>query len=448
LKISVHKYFQGFSSAAPLVVFRMVLGTMLFLSTVRFWANGWIADLYIAPKIFFPFYGFEFIVPLGNYTYLLFAMLAFSAVLVAIGLYYRMAMVSLFLSFTYIELIDKSTYLNHYYFISLICFLMIFLPAQVAFSVDAFRNKKIAASFIPTWTIDVIKLMVCILYFFAGLAKINPDWLLHALPLKIWLPARNDMPIIGGLFNYKATAYVFSWVGCVYDLAIPFLLWYTRTRLWAYLAVIVFHVLTAMLFPIGMFPYIMMVTALIFFSASFHEKIIALMYRVLQVKGDITISQKAYQYQPVVGKLIQAGLLAFFVWQLLMPLRYLAYPGQLFWTEQGYRFSWRVMLMEKAGYAEFTIIDNAGRKMVVNNAVFLTPLQEKMMTTQPDMILQFAHFLRDYYHKNGFTNPKVYVDSYVSLNGMMGRPLVLPTVDLAKEDESFLHKNWLLLYEK
>ena len=448
MKISVHKYFHGFSFAAPLVVFRMVLGTMLFLSTLRFWANGWIKDLYLSPQFFFPFYGFEFVVPLGEYTYLLFALLALSAVLVAIGLYYRMAIVSLFLSFTYIELIDKSTYLNHYYFISLICFLMIFLPAQVAFSVDAFRNKKIAASFIPTWTIDVLKLMVCILYFFAGLAKINPDWLLHALPLKIWLPARNDMPIIGGLFNYKTTAYVFSWVGCVYDLAIPFLLWHTRTRLWAYLAVIVFHVLTAMLFPIGMFPYIMIVTALIFFSASFHEKIIAFMYRVLQVKGDITISQKAYQYQPVVGKLIQAGLLAFFVWQLLLPLRYLAYPGQLFWTEQGYRFSWRVMLMEKAGYAEFTIIDNAGKKMVVNNAAFLTPLQEKMMTTQPDMLLQFAHLLRDYYHKNGFKNPKVYVDSYVSLNGRMGRPLVLPTVDLAKEDESFLHKNWLLLYEK
>lgn len=448
MKISVHKYFHGFSAAAPLVVFRMVLGTMLFLSTLRFWANGWIKDLYLSPQFFFPFYGFEFVVPLGEYTYLLFALLALSAVLVAIGLYYRMAIVSLFLSFTYIELIDKSTYLNHYYFISLICFLMIFLPAQVAFSVDAFRNKKIAASFIPTWTIDVLKLMVCILYFFAGLAKINPDWLLHALPLKIWLPARNDMPIIGGLFNYKATAYVFSWVGCVYDLAIPFLLWHTRTRLWAYLAVIVFHVLTAMLFPIGMFPYIMIVTALIFFSASFHEKIIALMYRILQVKGDIANPPKTYQYRPVVGKLIQAGLLVFFVWQLLLPLRYLAYPGQLFWTEQGYRFSWRVMLMEKAGYAEFTIIDNAGKKMVVNNAAFLTPLQEKMMTTQPDMLLQFAHLLRDYYHKNGFKNPKVYVDSYVSLNGRMGRPLVLPTVDLAKEDESFLHKNWLLLYEK
>ncbi len=448
MKISVHKYFQKFTSSAPLVVFRMVLGTMLFLSTVRFWANGWIETLYIAPKYFFPFYGFEFVVPLGNYTYLLFAICALSAVLVALGWYYRMAIVSLFLSFTYIELIDKSTYLNHYYFISLICFLMIFLPAHVSFSVDSWRNKKNAAALIPAWTIDVIKIMVCVLYFFAGVAKINSDWLLQALPLKIWLPARNDMPIIGWLFNYKETAFVFSWIGCCYDLSIPFLLWHQRTRLMAYFAVILFHVLTAMLFPIGMFPYIMMVTALIFFSASFHENIINFVYRVFKINVSNENQQKKYNYQPLTGKILQLVLLLFFVLQLILPLRYLAYPGQLFWTEQGYRFSWRVMLMEKAGFAEFTIRDMTGKKVVVNNADFLSVLQEKMMSTQPDMILQFAHFLRDHYRQKGFIKPKVYVDSYVSLNGVMGRPLVAPDIDLATQEESLTHKTWILLYQE
>ena len=33
--------------------------------------------------------------------------------------------------------------------------------------------------------------------------------------------------------------------------------------------------------------------------------------------------------------------------QVIFPLRYIFYPGELFWHEQGYRFSWRVMLMEK-----------------------------------------------------------------------------------------------------
>src|SRR5688500_13067136 len=127
------RYLQQSTSAAPLAVFRIALGLLLFAGIVRFWAKGWIQSLYITPKYFFTFYGLEFIVPLGEYTYVLFAICGLSALLVAIGLFYRVASITLFLSFTYIELIDKSTYLNHYYFISMVCLLMVFLPAHVYF---------------------------------------------------------------------------------------------------------------------------------------------------------------------------------------------------------------------------------------------------------------------------------------------------------------------------
>src|SRR5687767_4134688 len=119
-------YFQRTTSAAPLAIFRIAFGFLLFGSIIRFWVKGWIYELYIAPKYFFPFYGFEFIKPVGEYTYALFAVCALAALMVALGLYYRLAAPALFLSFTYIELIDKSTYLNHYYFVSMICLMMIF----------------------------------------------------------------------------------------------------------------------------------------------------------------------------------------------------------------------------------------------------------------------------------------------------------------------------------
>ena len=236
-------YFNQYTSALPLVVLRIVLGAMMFISIVRFWLKGWIETLYIEPKYFFHFYGFGFVRPLGNYTYILFAICALSAALVAVGLYYRASMITLFLSFTYIELIDKSTYLNHYYFISMICFLMIFMPANTCYSLDAFRNEKLRADKIPRWCIDSIKFFVCIVYFLAGLAKVNSDWLLEAQPLRIWLPGKNDLPLIGFLFNKVWVAYVFSWTGCLYDLCIPFLLLDKRTRPFAFLAVVIFHVL-------------------------------------------------------------------------------------------------------------------------------------------------------------------------------------------------------------
>lgn len=437
-------YFQRQTGVAPLVLFRIVFGFMLFLSMARFWLKGWIYDLYIAPKYFFPFYGFEWVTPLGNYTYGLFAIAMVSSILVMIGYQYRVASVLLFLSFTYIELMDKSTYLNHYYFVSLVCLIMMFLPAEVSFSVDAYRNKKIRAGTIPVWCIDSLKLLVFILYFYAGLAKLNSDWLLNALPLRIWLPARNDMPILGGLFNKEWIAYLFSWFGCFYDLTVVFWLLIPKTRFVAYLTVVVFHLLTAVLFPIGMFPYIMIVTALIFFSNDFHQRIINGLGKLLNLNPSVWLSNHSFQYKPF----IQNGLIGlfsvFFLFQILFPFRYFLYSGELFWTEEGYRFSWRVMLMEKAGQAQFTVKDKNGKVEFVNNNVFLTVLQEKMMATQPDMILQYAHILKKYYSKHGFESPEVYVDSYVAMNGRLGKPLVDPSVNLAEEKESFAHKSWLL----
>jgi hypothetical protein len=436
-------YLQKKTSSAPLAVFRIALGLMLFASLFRFWLKGWIYDLYIKPSFFFTFYGFGFVRPLGGYTYLLFGICAISALLVAIGFFYRTAIITLFLTFTYIELIDKSTYLNHYYFISLLCLMLIFLPANVCFSVDAYRNRNLLADEIPAWCTDAIKLLVFILYFYAGLAKLNSDWLLHALPLKIWLPARNDMPIIGSLFNDPRTAFVFSWFGCAYDLTIVFFLLAQRTRLVAYLTVVVFHVMTAILFPIGMFPYIMIVTALIFFSAQFHKAILQKLGNLLRLPDQFIRPKKRFCFSPVSNLLLVSGFSLFFFFQLLFPFRYLMYPGELFWTEEGYRFSWRVMLMEKAGYAQFTVKDTSGKIRIVNNNDFLTNLQEKMMSAQPDMILQYAHHLRDYYSEHGFTSPQVYADVYVALNGRLGKIFVNPATDLAKESESFQHKSWI-----
>lgn len=437
-------YFNKTTHAAPLAIFRIVTGCMLFFGILRFWLNGWIDELYIKPKFFFSFYGLEFIKPLDNFTYLIFLVCAISAILFAIGLYYRQASILLFTSFTYIELMDKSTYLNHYYFTSLVLFIMMFIPAEKYFSIDAHRKQQIQATYIPKWTLDILKLMVFILYFFAGLAKLNSDWLLHALPLKIWLPARNQTPIIGNLFNYTATAYIFSWLGCIYDLSIGFLLWNKKTRWFAYVSVVIFHCLTAVLFPIGMFPYIMITTALLFFSSSFHLKIIAFIARFLKLNIHTINKDNLFNYGLNQRKLMLYLFTLFLFIQITLPFRYLCYKNELFWTEEGYRFSWRVMLMEKSGYAQFTVKDDAGKTIVVNNQEFLTVLQEKMMSTQPDFILQYAHLLRDEYQKRGFKNPQVYADVYVSLNGRLGQIFINPEIDLAKEKDNFAPKSWIL----
>ena len=93
----------------------------------------------------------------------------------------------------------------------------------------------------------------------------------------------------------------------------------------------------------------------------------------------------------------------------------------------------------------FYVVDSISDKRIeVNNREFLTPLQEKMMSTQSDMILQYAHFLKANYIKQGFMDPKVYADVYITLNGRENAPFINSKVDLAKEKDSFKHKPWIL----
>lgn len=466
------------TSIAPLAVFRALFGLMMLVSIIRFAYNGWIYDLYIAPKFFFTYYGFEWVKPLGEIgMYAIFLVMGVAALFVALGLFYRIAIVLFFLTFTYVELIDVTNYLNHYYFVSIVSFLLIFVPANRAFSLDVWRNSSSKLTEVPVWTINIFKFQLGIIYVYAGISKLNPDWLFLAMPLKIWLPSQSHIPVIGYLLNFQWVAYAFSWGGAFYDLFIVFFLIYKPTRIFAYATVIFFHGMTALLFQIGMFPYIMMVLTLLYFPASFHEKLIKHTLRLcdftrtfifahkiaklqrkkeetqtgLQTLSTLQFTQNEKQtsltqrFQKPILLLLSIHLFI----QIILPFRFVLYPDHLFWTEEGYRFSWRVMLMEKAGYTVFNVSDpSTGKKEQVNNMDYLTLNQEKMMGTQPDMILQFAHFLEREYRKKGFENPEIRAESYVTLNGRRSRPFINPEVDLTKEKEGFHHKKWVLPFEE
>lgn len=418
-------------SITPLVRFRIVFGLLMFASLVRFWIRGWIDSVYIKPTFHFSYSGFEWIKSIGAPgMYVLFLIVIIAALFVALGFFYRIAAVIFFLGFTYIEVIDVTTYLNHYYFISLVAFLMIWLPADKKFSLDVYFGRTTRLDIVPAWTVGIIRFQLAIVYIFAGLAKLNYDWLVEAQPMKTWLPAKSHLPVVGSLMYQAWVAYLFSWFGAVYDLFIIFFLLNKRTRPVAYFFVVVFHLATALFFPgIGMFPYVMIASTLIFFPGR---------------KTGQTVAISGVKYP----RFIPYALLIYAVIQMLVPLRFLLYPGHLFWHEEGYRFSWRVMLMEKAGAAYFKVKEkDSGRTFEVSNSEFLTPLQEKMMSTQPDMIVKYAKYLAGVYKQRGIKVPKVTAEIYVTLNGERSRLFVDSTVNLAAQHTGWQHYNWVLPYK-
>ena len=448
MQTHISSYLTQKVSSSPLSVFRFFFGLLMCISILRFWSKGWIEELYLEPIFHFSYFGFQWITPIGDYTYLIFLICFISSLFVCVGFKYRLSIIMFFLSFFYIEMMDKTTYLNHYYFISSLSFLMIFLPANSTFSIDNIIHQK-QYKLAPKWTIDSIKFFIALVYIYAAIAKMNSDWLFDAMPLKIWMSSKYHFPLFGEtVFQQDWFHYFMSWSGMIYDLSIPFLLLYHRTRLVGFLLVVVFHVLTKILFPIGMFPYIMIFSALIFFSHKTHDLIIKkISFLINKISSffyefKFRISICDYRFHK---KRVLYIIVFFFLFQLLFPFRYMMYPGELFWTEQGYRFSWRVMLTEKTALTNFKIVDpNDQSFFYVNNSDFLTPFQEKQMSFQPDFILEFAHFLGDYFSINTKDSVQVFVDSFVSLNGRKSQKFIDGNVNLYLEKRSFKNKKWII----
>tara|TARA_B110000003_G_C16631592_1_gene526869 strand:+ start:733 stop:2082 length:1350 start_codon:yes stop_codon:yes gene_type:complete len=439
MKYKIKKYLNTHVESSSLVLFRVLFGLQMMYSIFRFWSKGWIETIYNQPIFHFKYYGFSWVQSLGEYNYILFAVCFLTALFITIGYKYKLSIILFFLSFTYIELIDKTTYLNHYYFISILSFILIFLPANCRFSIDSI-HKKISYAKIPKWNIDIIKIMLVLVYFFSGIAKINFDWLINSMPLSLWLPQKYDIPLIGSLLSEKWVAYSMSWCGMLFDVFIGFFLFSKSFRNYAYILVFIFHSLTAILFPsIGMFPYIMITLTVIFLDSKIHNSIIEKINSLFLFNQN-TLKKRLTNN----NKYVIAFLTLIMIIQLLFPLRHFLYDSKIFWSEEGYRFSWRVMLIEKTGQSSFIINDmKSEKRIVVDNTLFLTSFQESKMSFQPDMILEYAHFLGDHYKELGFINPKVTANIFVTLNGRLSSRFVKKDVNLLLFKDSFKKYNWI-----
>ncbi len=438
-------------SIAPLVTFRILFGAATFISTLRFLLLGWVDLHFVNTQVQFKYFGFYWVDVLpANAMYFIHGLMLLASLGIMLGAYYRLAAAVFFLCFTYCELIDITYYLNHYYFVSVVSFLMIWVPANSWFSVDANRNSSIKNNLVPAWCVYVFKVQLLLVYFFAGIAKINYDWLVDAMPLRLWLPANNNLPLFGWLFNYPVTAYIFSWAGMLFDVFVGVFLLMPKTRIWAWLVVVFFHAITGAMFQIGVFPLVMILSTLIFFGEPFHIKVQQVLGKLFASNKRLNVIEKTVLKTPTVlkQKVVTALLVIWFSFHVLFPLRFVFYPGKLFWTEEGYRFGWRVMLMEKAGTAIFYLTDaDNGKEGVVDNTQFLNPHQEKQMAMQPDLILQYAQFLKNHYETRGVKINKVRAEVYVTLNAKPSKLLFSDTLNLLQLSDSWAPKTWILPYE-
>lgn len=422
---------------SPLVLFRAIFGLLITLEAWGAIATGWVYSAFIEPRMTFPFIDFSWLQPLPGYgMYFYFLLMGSFGIMVMLGYRYRVAMAGYAVMWSMVYLMQKTNYNNHYYLLMLLCFLMCFLPAHRYFSLDARRNPSIKSLTCPNWCVFIFIAQIGIVYTYAGIAKINEDWLQTA-SIKMLLAGKQNYWLVGKMLQERWVHWFIAVGGMLFDLLItPLLLW-KKTRRYAFGASVFFHLFNSAIFQVGIFPYLGIAFCIFFFPPETIRRIF--------FKNRMPASLSA-SYVP--HKPLMAGIALWLLVQVTLPSRHWLFDSNVHWTEEGHRLSWRMMLRSKGGYVDFKVVyPHTQDTVLVDKSNYLTPKQQRTIATRPDMCWQFVQHLKK--ELGGDAPVEIYAIGKVSLNGRTPAPLYNPERNLAEVKwYRFKKSDWLLPLEQ
>lgn len=423
--------------AASVGLFRILAGGAVLVQILFAWKEH--AADFVTPGVAFPYLPFP--VPVtGAWVHVLFGLMAASAAGMTLGFFYRVSTALFLASFSYFFFMDKQAYSNYSYLILLVSFLFLFTGADRWASVDRLRGRASGSS-IPLWNLLLLRFQVAAVYFFSGLSKLNEDWL-GGEPLRHTLPHRA-IPLFGPLPREEWVVYFFSYTGLLFDLAIGFLLFFRRTRLIGIIGVLLFNVINLGLFRLGTLPYFLMAACVLFAEPDGPRRLWG------RLTGSPSAEDLAPAPTPRRRATVAAFVVAYSLLQILIPLRHWFYPGNVDWTEEGHRFSWRMMVRNKLSKMRIMVTDpRTSETRTVDPLEDLTRSQRGKVAQHPDMLIQYVHHLRRRLEASGMRDPIIRAEVSVSLNFRPPQNLIDPDVNLAEvRYPVFSHAPWILPLE-
>jgi len=431
---------------SPLIIFRLFFGLLLALEAGGAIATGWVKRNLIDPTVHLPFIGFEWLQPLpGNGMYYYYGLMSVLGLLIMFGAYYRVSLAAYTILWWATYLMQKASYNNHYYLIILLGFLMLLVPANAYAAWDTRRKPKIKSLTCPRWCLVIFAAQIGLVYTFAAIAKMYPDWL-QAMPIKLWFSVKANYPVIGSWLQNHVLQVFIAYGGILFDLLItPLLLW-RQTRKWAFIASLFFHLFNSAVFQVGVFPYIAIALSVFFFNPETIRRLFFRRKPVVPVTESLSLSTPEISR----AKPVLYLLAVYFLIQLILPIRHWFIPGDVHWTEEGHRMAWQMMLRAKTGTIYFEVRDPVtNQSQTVYPNQFLTEKQASVVPVRPDLIWQFAQFLKKHYQQQGYKQVQVFAHAQASLNGRPYQPFIDPKTNLATVPwEPFQRASWILPYQK
>lgn len=422
---------------SPLIVFRILFGFLIACESFGAILTGWVKRVLTDPQFTFSFIGFEWLQPLPGFgMYFYFVLMGFFGLAIMLGYRYRIAIITYTLLWAGAYFMQKSSYNNHYYLLLLISFLLIFLPANKYASLDVKQNRISEENTMPYWINLLFIIQIAIVYVFASLAKFYPDWL-DGTFTKNLLSGTTSRPFFLELFSQKWFYLFIAYAGILFDLLIvPFLL-FKKTRTLALIASIIFHIFNSITLQIGIFPFFALTFALFFYEP---ETIRRIFLRKKSRLENENVDQNFYG-----KKIVYYLMIPYLIIQIALPLRHHFIEGDVLWTEEGHRLSWRMMLRERNGYITIQIKDlKTGNVSIYNYRKNLTNKQAQNLATKPDFIWQYCQRIKEEYKGKPIA---IYIDCKNSINRKEYKSLIDPNYDMAKAEWNyFAHNEWILLY--
>ncbi|MBK9273629.1 MAG: HTTM domain-containing protein [Flavobacteriales bacterium] len=416
------------TDARALALLRILMGGLLFYEMSYYHSIRLVDMGLVGPKVLFPYEGFTWVRPFGKAAMdAILATMAFSRLAIAAGLLYRVATVLFFAGFTYVLLLDRCIYNNHFYLFALLAFLFTLIPAHRAWSLDRLLFKaRMTSTTVPRWCWWALRLQVVIVYFYGGIAKMNPDWLVHMQPMRSALEAAARGGALEGLLTSMPVVAFFTYGGLLFDLAVGPLLWWKRSRRYILPFVLLFNLTNHLLFDdIGVFPFFMIAATILFFDP---EEVAAFLDR----RGVRSGGAPSAPASPAVRGTVLALLAGYFTFQLLFPLRWLLLPGDVDWTSIGQRFSWRMKVSTRDPLRiAYFVHDEQGNKRPVALDRFINNMQANVSAYDPRVAVRFARWMKEEMARRGFPNVRVTSEIIIRHNGRPARYLFPPDEDLA-----------------
>jgi len=421
---------------SPLIVFRIIFGLLCFLESVGAIFTGWIKRTLIDPEHTFNVIGLEFLQPLpGDWMYAYYFIMGLFGLGIMLGYKYRFSMIMFTLMWTATYLMQKASYNNHYYLLILLSGIMVFQPAHRYASIDVKQNPNLKHLSMPRWCSLLFIVQMFIVYTYASVAKIYPDWLDLTVAENL-MKAKQHYYVIGEILQHKVVHYMVAYGGVLYDgLIIPLLL-FKPTRKWAFIASIFFHMFNSIVFQVGIFPYLALGFSVFFFEPRVIHKLF-LKKKPFYNEDEVI--------RPANYKSYLAIAMIYFVIQISLPLRHHFIQDNVLWTEEGHRLSWRMMLRSKSGTVIYRVKDKNTEEVVrVKLHDYLSKKQRRIAATKPDIMWQFAQRLKQEYADKG-QDVAVFIDSRISVNGRKYTQFTDKTIDVAAQPwDTFKHTTWIL----